>query len=100
MSLYVVERNHGPWEGSTVHAICSTRGEAHKARVELFEYLASHKMITAVSQSKLKCKMRKEFFIRQVLPNTVYPFGVESNNLLVNFGIDPTILKVGANGEC
>ena len=83
MSLYVVERNHGPWEGSTVHAICSSREEAHKARVKLFEYLISHKMITAVSRSKLKRKMSKEFFIRQVLPNTVYPFGVESNDQIL-----------------
>jgi hypothetical protein len=83
MSLYVVEKGHGPWEGSTVHAICSSREEAHKARVKLFEYLCSHKMMEARSKSKLKRKLYEEFFIRQVLPNTVYPFGVESNDQIL-----------------
>jgi len=76
MSLYVVEKGHGPWEGSTVHAICTSREEAHKARVRLFEYLVSHKMLIGRN-------LRKEFFIRQVLPNTVYPFGVESNDQIL-----------------
>lgn len=81
MSLYVVERSHGPWEGSTVHAICSSREEAHKARVRLFQYLCSHKMLIGRN-------LRKEFFIRQVLPNTVYPFGVESNDqILIEGGL-------------
>ena len=83
MVLYILERSDGPWEGSTVHAVCLTREDAHKARVQLFEYMVAHKMVTASSHSKLKRKMLKGFFIRQIVPNTVYPFGVEMNDQIL-----------------
>ena len=76
LSLYVVERNRGPGEGSTVYAICSSREEAHMARVRLFTYLRSRNKL-------IGRKLRKELFIRQVLPNTVYPLGVEKNNYVL-----------------
>ena len=73
-SVYAVLRSDGECEGSTVLAICLNREDAWKAKRKLDKYFAE------VLHSP---RSRKRFFIRPVVPEAIYPFGIEVNNKIL-----------------
>ena len=68
MSLYVVIKEHGPWEGSSILGICETREKAWKVKRKL---------------EKLKIGSKRDFKIKQVLRDVVYPYSIDCNDYVL-----------------